>query len=484
MDSINSGVTGQPAAPVSEATDGGEQATGPEDDASTTYGEDQWRWGGWHSGWSWNSGYSRYQGWNWSDRGSQAGSQRDSSHSLMEILPDFVQGWYLLHDSGLGASERNMIPTAVQGNYSLQRIAQELRAQWDESSLRQREGHGRTQASYMGDYDDAESEDLDHHEGFILEDMTEEGQALVAEMETDVQQALAVIQQGKRTLREARARQNQVRLSRQYFKTSINRGSGTSTTSTFRAGGSASGTSTTGSFRAGSSHSGRPTGVPDDSKMVCLKCGRVGHRAANCPTKAVTNQQAQMGEEEPTEHAPFICYSEQALSSTEVAAYLTTQEAVRDGWCVVDGGATKTLGSITAIQHILDKNQREHGQSRLLAVDTDRQPVFSFGNSSENKCSSTVHLGIQAEEKQGQLTIHALDAGEGPVLMSVSTLRALGAIIDFKEDLICFRSVDSQRLIRARRSQSGHQLLPLSGNMCEASTVAKCAIPSLKDFLP
>ena len=218
--------------------------------------------------------------------------------------------------------------------------------------------------------------------------------------------------------------------------------------------------------------------------MTCLKCGKVGHRAANCPTKTASSAQAQMAEGNDLEHAPFICYCEQALSATDEQAFMTTQEAVRHGWAVVDGGATKTLGSITAVQNILDKNQRDQGQTRLLSVDTQHQPLFSFGNSSENRCSSTIALGIQAAEKQGKLQIHTLDTGSGPVLLSVATLRSLGAIIDFQEDLICFRSVDAHRIIQARRSQSGHQLLPLRGNLCENSVMAKCAIPSLKDFLP
>lgn len=34
-----------------------------------------------------------------------------------ELLPDFLQGWYLLADSGLDSQEKNMIQTAVNGNF-------------------------------------------------------------------------------------------------------------------------------------------------------------------------------------------------------------------------------------------------------------------------------------------------------------------------------------------------------------------------------
>ena len=459
------GTASQAAAPISEAT--AHTSGNWDDDAATeaAHEDSEWQWGGWHQGWSWNQSGSRGYGWGhrgWNDSWGAPANQLPTP--LIEILPDFVQGWYLLYDSGLSTTERNMIHTAVQGDYSLQRVAQELRSQWDEHNLRQRDGHVRTHAGYMGYEKELETDDDEGNpEGYQVEDLNEEGQALVAEAEGEAQQALAAIVQAKRTLREARARQHQVKLSRQYYRAGPPKGFG------------------------GSHAKGGPprTGVPpDDSKMTCLKCGRIGHRAANCPKKERPEGQAQVNMESEPEHAPFICYCEQAFTTYDAQAYMTTQEAVQRGWCVVDGGATKTLGSITAVQNVLDQNTKYLGNSRLLHVDTERQPVFSFGNSSENRCASTIELGIQAAERDGKITIHTLDAGMGPVLLSISTLRALGAVIDFSEDLICFRSVDPKRIIRAKRSQSGHQLLPLCGDMCEASVMADRAIPSLRDFIP
>ena len=78
---------------------------------------------------------------------------------------------------------------------------------------------------------------------------------------------------------------------------------------------------------------------------------------------------------------------------------MTTQEAMRKGWCVIDGGATRTLGSMVALQSVVDCNTAQTGQTKVLKVDTDRRPTFSFGNSSENTCVSTVELGVQAGKK-------------------------------------------------------------------------------------
>ncbi|CAE7781523.1 unnamed protein product, partial [Symbiodinium necroappetens] len=336
---------GQAATPVSDPVDGSTTNPADEEDRSSTQEDDQWRWGGWHTGWSWGSWESNSYGWNrWTDTYYHSGAEK--RESLIDILPDFVQGWYLLFDSGLSTNERNMIHTAVQGDYSLQRVAQELRSQWDEHSLRQRDGHGRGQASYMGEDDGADDDEDILQEGYMLDNLNEEGQALMTEAEEDAQQALAVIQQARRTLKEARARQQQVKLSRQYFRNGPPR-TGTSASS--------------GPPRPGSGSSWRPGAPRDDSRMVCLKCNKVGHRAANCPQKESSSSQAQMADEQDVEHAPFICYSEQALSASEETAYMTTQEAVKEGWCVLDGGATKTLGSINAVQNVIDKNMEDDG---------------------------------------------------------------------------------------------------------------------------
>ena len=122
-------------------------------------------------------------------------------HQLTEILPDFVQGWFLLNDAGLTPSERNLVHTAVHGEYSVQRIAQELRNQWDEQSLRRRESSARTQSGFLGDEaDEIEVPDEPVEMGCALEELTAEGLALVAAAEDQVNEAMAAIEKGKRTL--------------------------------------------------------------------------------------------------------------------------------------------------------------------------------------------------------------------------------------------------------------------------------------------
>ena len=94
---------------------------------------------------------------------------------------------------------------------------------------------------------------------------------------------------------------------------------------------------------------------------------------------------------------------------------------------------------------------------------------------------STAKVQIQAGDQKGILQVHALEE-EAPVLLSISTLRSLGAIIDFEADLIVFRKLDDRRVIKALRSQSGHQLLPLTENLYSNSVQCHSAVPSLSSF--
>ena len=96
---------------------------------------------------------------------------------------------------------------------------------------------------------------------------------------------------------------------------------------------------------------------------------------------------------------------------------------------------------------------------------------------------STAWLRVQAGGRDGELKVHTLDRGSSPILFSIETLRALGAIIDFENDLAVFRHLDPKRIIELERSCTGHQLLPLCEDWYQKSTPAKAPVPSLQNFI-
>ena len=95
---------------------------------------------------------------------------------------------------------------------------------------------------------------------------------------------------------------------------------------------------------------------------------------------------------------------------------------------------------------------------------------------------STAHLEVQANQRPGLLKVHALDQGSGPVLISIATLRSLGAIIDYEKDVAVFRKLDPTKLVKLERSAAGHQLLPLTDDLLSGARECKQAIPSLLEF--
>jgi hypothetical protein len=373
-----------------------------------------------------------------------------------ELLPEFLQGWYLLADAGLDSTEKNMIQTALQDDYTVQRVSRELRLQWPDDDLKRRDQQSKFAGFWNEDYELADGDIDEKEKAMIMSELNDEGMVLYGEAEKEVQEAYAMIQNGRRTLKEARARQHQVRLSRQYYRTSGGRnysnGQGPPQT-----------------------HAPRAAGDP-----VCLRCGKA-HRTSECPDKT----RPDTGHANVVEEAPFVCFTEESAMTAMAASSeaRSTQEAVRAGCAVIDGGATRTLGSVEAIQAVMDLNASKHGDQRLKGVDVNNRPLFGFGNSSQDRCVSTANLGVTANQKPGLLQVHALDRGSGPILLSIQTLRSLKAVIDFEADLLVLRGLDDTKVIPLERSAAGHQLISLTDDLFQKAHTCKSRVPSLRDYI-
>ena len=382
-----------------------------------------------------------------------------------ELLPDFLQGWYLLQDASLDGNERNMVQTALQGDFSLHRVAQELRVQWPEDELRKRDQGARQGAHWQDEVlfgEDDEDTNMSFYQRSDLQGLSDEGLEIMWTAEEEVEGAYAMMEQAKRTLREAREKQKMVKMSRQYYKTN---------------------TYKTRPWEKGEKGGGKGT---YGGNWTCLRCGGA-HRTGQCPDKQAPTTKALA-----SEAAPFVCYVENELNyqADDAAANATgenlgcrsTQDAIDAGMGIIDGGATKTLGSVHALERLMEINEQKHGSTRVKEINVEEQPTFGFGNSSRDTCVSTAKMGISANKQPGLLKIHALDKGQGPILISVETLRALGAIIDFEKDLAVFRNLDENKIVPLERLASGHQLMSLSEDLfCNARNCTR-PVPGLDAF--
>ena len=68
-------------------------------------------------------------------------------------------------------------------------------------------------------------------------------------------------------------------------------------------------------------------------------------------------------------------------------------------------------------------------------------------------------------------------------MISIDTLRKLGAILDFSEDLIVLRAIDATKVIPLQRSATGHQLIDLTEDWFRGALPAQREVPSLRAYV-
>ena len=420
----------------------------------------------------------RQQGWDdyrhqrpWANYGSWHSSEvtYDTTEwgrgQLPEIVPAFVQGWYLFIDSGLDVMERNVLQAELRGDFGVQAVEDVLRKHWPDSELKKRDAEkGRFLAnladaeesydewSWLGECDPEQLES----EGFSAEEIS----CMMTE-QSNQKEALAVIQEARRTLRDARARQHAVRTSRQFYPVK----------------------------------GGRPPGAArpgtSDGKGGPMKCFRCGgpHKIAQCPERPRDSANVTISTDQ-DEQATFIFLTEHVVDEQEAwvsmgaddSSRLTTSQIVEAGKAVIDGGATRSIGSTYALSKVLELNESKHGRDGMRDLDLNDRPSFGFVNSSRDQCISTVSLDVPWNQGAGVLKVHALDKGTSPILLSIDSLRKLGAVIDYSSNCAVFRSVDPKKLIHLEQSAAGHQVLPLTDDAFKDAVVLEEPVPSFLDL--
>ena len=184
----------------------------------------------------------------------------------------------------------------------------------------------------------------------------EELEIMSAEQEK-MEEGFALIQEGRRTLKEARQRQHAVKMSRQFYPVPAS-----------------------GSGGAPFSRRDPFKPRPGDGKggIKCLRCGGP-HKVAVCPERnkgEVPQPKAQAHVAEEAATFTFYVAEDQALGAVEQDSYLTTSDVVEQGKAVIDCGATRTVGSIYALEKIMVENVRKHGRTFLQDIDFNEEPVF------------------------------------------------------------------------------------------------------------
>ena len=87
-----------------------------------------------------------------------------------------------------------MILAAIKQDFSFDRVAQELRNQWPDDDLRRRDQNNRQSGWWMDEADSGE----DDNAFIAMDDLNEEGQALVVAAQEEVDRALLAMQNGRK----------------------------------------------------------------------------------------------------------------------------------------------------------------------------------------------------------------------------------------------------------------------------------------------
>lgn len=400
-----------------------------------------------------------WSGWRGWDRATDWGADSDGEsdeEDFVEILPDAIKGWLLLEKASLDAMERQLIQSEIRGNFTLSAVENSLRSHFTDDAVRRKDGDARHGVMF-GD----EGEDEPPEEGLEVDDVmfaswSEETLAYYQQAKADEYEAWAQLQEARQTLREARARQQEVRMGRKFYDLSGKKGKG-----------------------RGKRFPGGGKGAPAGRYGPCARCGK-DHDTQFCPHKQSTGKDENAKNYEVAEASEFVYGTTQVHERANIDnGRLSTQQVSSKGYAVLDGGATKTMGSVDAVQK-LQILSREQGRSALTHVDVDERPTFGFGNSAQDQCVSTCYVKVPVAEHPMSLKIHALDKGSAPILLSVDSLRKMGAIVDFAADEVIFTAINARKVVKLQRSAAGHQLLPLTDDFMSSGEVLKHDVRGLR----
>ena len=223
--------------------------------------------------------------------------------------------------------------------------------------------------------------------------------------------------------------------------------------------------------------------VPGDPSFSgCFICGDKGHAFRDCP-KRLRSKGSKGGVKGGSrsfliDDAPVYMISDGAEYQHEIDPDYTFASAVpngefvgsspeMEGFAVLDTGATETVGSLPALESLLQKRFEIQGSVEELEVRANPGRRFRFGNGLCEHATSHVLLNQTVGSLHLRLGIFTLDVERVPILIGIRTLNKMKAIIDTNRSIAVFAAVDPGLGIPLQKSRSGHLLLNLARDWLE-----------------
>ena len=198
----------------------------------------------------------------------------------------------------------------------------------------------------------------------------------------------------------------------------------------------------------------------------CLLCRQFGHRAADCPNagggdSAGRNAKRAFGSFVGMEHGEPLNVETLSLKSDEWEPLDDLPEFVGfdmhsvHGLGLLDGGATRTVGSCVQLQPMVDQ-AREQGYDVGMSASAMK---FTFACGDQENSESTVLLPVPDFDGE-RIEVQTVANDATPVLLGVDTLRKFGLVIDYAHDRAY--SYTLQKMIPVQCLPSGHLAVRLA----------------------
>ena len=387
-------------------------------------------------------------------------SESQPAGVVKDFFEDELRGYRLLKSARLSGQERQNVLTQTSNSTSFALIRRALRSlyaddedgnwqrkprvwwneygDWDQDDMTWDEYDPGNAAWFAeGDYESTAWEYDEYEESYDY-DWTEDDpvpdNASNEPSEQQFREAFALATEANRTLTEAREAVRLARQSRGYFAPESNTGKGMSPY------GSPSRSASHGKGKGKSSKSSSK-GSSGKGFGPCFICGQYGHGYTQCPDRH-SKGKGKMKSKGKAKGKGFSKSSQHYVQFHDLSSWQSPVDILmanvdRGNRVIVDSGASENAVGMESLQKLVDESGVNY------KIEINDRPVFKFGNGQHLQALSRADL---LNTSLGPISFYVLggEALNTPPLMGGKTLRQLGAMLAYEENLFIYKRQDPQ----------------------------------------